>query len=742
MFIIFVFSERNSGILLDKITLVYLPINPYFTVMKNKFSYRSIYIILSLILLSGSCFVWIIKSFHTEEQIFYEEIQKIMERAITEDLMRNIDSVPSVYSIHGTDTLTMYYQLEGHTFRVDTFPRLFRVFHERQIYDFTKKFWSLDSLATRFQSYNPYPALRIILLRQTAENKVIDRFPANIHTPSAPPSIPPIQLGNIHDDILNVWVRMPFQVFWQRQTGMILSFVFLAAAIVFGILLLMRERREQRGLALLNEQTVFIHNLKTPLCTNRDLEIRTLKNKEEWSLEKIRDRLASAAKRSAQLLQEAEEFTSRTASPWQGKDHPHTNLQTLLEQVAERYRSPQSAPITVECRTEDTDVNYPPFHIIHMVDNLVSNAVRHTPESGEIRLSCFRNCHGQWNVCVENRNGQSSLVTDGQPSHGIGLTYIRKTMQQSGGKLHIRPQEHGGISCILTFPRTFKRHVNLPAYIYPCFSVLLLIAGSVWTTSHYTAARRQFLQKEQEYIYSAVYETAADLIKWIPDSVFFTNNRKEQTVTVSRYGQDTTLPMGDYTNQITLYEKAFYDLRGPHWNLDTVYSLYRRLSDNRLPVVLTRTDRSGKQLERFPSDGNPGPWPVTFSMFLGHVEHHNLEARLEFPWQTVSGNLAGWIAIALLPGIATLVFSLLLSGYDRRQQALVRFQQNRALRLAQYACSMLRQAHFAEISLAEILSNRLPDDFSVRIQENIHRYRDILQKINLLLDQIVAMHRR
>ena len=81
----------------------------------------------------------------------------------------------------------------------------------------------------------------------------------------------PEELGNIEKDQLMAWYDFPLIYFWKYQKyGILLSLLPLFLAIYYGFLIIKKECRERKNLRYIEKQVIFIHDLKTPLCTNRD----------------------------------------------------------------------------------------------------------------------------------------------------------------------------------------------------------------------------------------------------------------------------------------------------------------------------------------------------------------------------------------------------------------------------------------------------------------------------------------
>ena len=204
---------------------------------------------------------------------------------------------------------------------------------------------------------------------------------------------------------------------------------------------------------------------------------------------------------------------------------------------------------------------------------------------------------------------------------------------------------------------------------------------------------------------------------------------------------DKTILMGDYTNQFDLYVRLLYDLRDDRWRTDSVESWYRRLSANRAPLLLVRQDSTGTCLDRTAATEAPIDLPLRDTLPLGFVEGHRLEAQWAFPWETSLARQGGWIAISLVMAGFALWLGSLLSHYDRRRQAFIRFQQEKVQGIMNRVAAGLQETGKAEEEMAETLARGDTQGLATQLQENIARYKRLLHRINYLLDQMTAWQR-
>lgn len=734
------------------------PVHFIFIRMKKSLLHRPCLYLPLLSLFLATEMIWTLYLYRIEEKDFGKQIGQAIQSAIGEEI--NIvkkKKTPYYLDLTKKDSLIMEYTLKGKHFRVDTIRKAVIDLMDKMLYDFYRDSWNLDSMAKHFRHFSPWPELSITFTRQDSDGKIIDRYPAGRKIPDHSPNIPPQQLGNIFTDSLSAWFHLPLACFWERQKyGLSLSLIPLLLALYYGILIVKKQRLERRNNSLLEKQTVFIHDLKTPLCTNRDIEKRILKNLSNWETGKILQKLRIAGRQSTELLSEMEKLTLRSASEWGGKiDNRTFNLKEAIEKLIAAHRDAnEELRIDLDFKMEEAEIVADPFHLLHIIDNLVGNAVKHAGRPVRIVVTCARDKRERLLISVkDNGRGiperlQKNIFKTGfrinphSDNHGIGLAYIRKIVRQYKGYFHVSSKENEGTTFSLALdtdtPMKSKRFSLSPA-IYYYFFLSILLSDIIWLTNLYSAERNAFRNREGILLDEAVLDHSKDAFRWREDTTYFKNNWAEKTITIVRNQKDTTMPMGTHTNQGYVYGHMFYDLRDTWWSIDSIDGPYRKISSNRHRAIYFRKDSSGKIIDRYPANAPAIFMPVIFSMPLGFVEGHRLEVQLAYPWMLSFHHNRGWLIIALASVLLAGWFSYLLYRLTKRQQAIVHLQREKVQHFIRELYPQLEQILLSEKNMLEQAEICSREPLSAHLENNIRNYERMLEKINDLLNRIVWM---
>lgn len=231
-----------------------------------------------------------------------------------------------------------------------------------------------------------------------------------------------------------------------------------------------RARLEEQRKAMVSDVA---HELRTPLSNIRG-----------W-LEAAQDGLAdpdpafvSSLLEEAVLLQHIIDDLQDLAAADAGvlRLHPESvEIRELLSQVAAAHQArAENAGVTlaVTATAPGPALLADPVRLRQAVGNLVSNAVRHTPEGGRVTLRAYAREEGDGTVLVEVTDTGSGIPSDDLPrvfdrfwraeksrsrrtgGSGLGLAIVRKLVEAHGGTVAATSVEGEGSTFVLRLPGT------------------------------------------------------------------------------------------------------------------------------------------------------------------------------------------------------------------------------------------------------------------------------------------------
>ncbi|WP_424918075.1 sensor histidine kinase, partial [Streptomyces sp. wa1064] len=231
-----------------------------------------------------------------------------------------------------------------------------------------------------------------------------------------------------------------------------------------------RARLEEQRKAMVSDVA---HELRTPLSNIRG-----------W-LEAAQDGLAdpdpafvSSLLEEAVLLQHIIDDLQDLAAADAGvlRLHPGSvEIRELLSQVAAAHQArAENAGVTlaVTATAPGPALRADPVRLRQAVGNLVSNAVRHTPEGGRVTLRAYVSDEGDGAVLVEVADTGSGIPSEDLPhvfdrfwraeksrsrrtgGSGLGLAIVRKLVEAHGGTVDATSVEGEGSTFVLRLPGT------------------------------------------------------------------------------------------------------------------------------------------------------------------------------------------------------------------------------------------------------------------------------------------------
>lgn len=147
------------------------------------------------------------------------------------------------------------------------------------------------------------------------------------------------------------------------------------------------------------------------------------------------------------------------------------DLKLIVQDIITRYRADadhKKQTLTVVQDTQPLAIHGNHGQITQMVANLISNAVKYTPDGGSVHIRLNRMPNGKVRLEVEDtgigipRDAQGKLFTEfyrvksratsGIPGTGLGLSLVRTIVKKYGGQIWFESQEGLGTTFYVEFP--------------------------------------------------------------------------------------------------------------------------------------------------------------------------------------------------------------------------------------------------------------------------------------------------
>ena len=217
-----------------------------------------------------------------------------------------------------------------------------------------------------------------------------------------------------------------------------------------------------------NILAVVSHDLRTPISLV--VAASELAQRDGLPEEKKKEQLAilgRAGRRMARLVDDLTELTRMEAGRLELNRHP-TSVARLLEDAAESIAATaDAAEIALEVRPPEGGiaVDADPHRVGQVLDNLLSNAFKFTPEGGTVTVSAETEGDAWVRLAVadtgpgipeEHRDRVFEHFHQVNPGDrrgvGLGLSIARSIVEAHGGGIHIESEEGEGTTFSFTLP--------------------------------------------------------------------------------------------------------------------------------------------------------------------------------------------------------------------------------------------------------------------------------------------------
>jgi signal transduction histidine kinase len=221
--------------------------------------------------------------------------------------------------------------------------------------------------------------------------------------------------------------------------------------------------------------SVISHELKTPIALIKGY-VGTLRRQDaKWDREVIDDSLAVIEEEADHLTELIENLldATRLQAGALKMNFSDTSLDILAKRIAERFET--------QSERHQIVVDFPPnFPVImgdetrlaQVLSNLVSNAIKYSPDGGEIRISAEIR-PDQVIICVSDQGPgidaadiphiferfyRSSSAARNTKGTGLGLFLAKAVVEAHGGKIWVDPASREGARICFSLPRELKHN--------------------------------------------------------------------------------------------------------------------------------------------------------------------------------------------------------------------------------------------------------------------------------------------
>ena len=313
---------------------------------------------------------------------------------------------------------------------------------------------------------------QLISSRQPADGEVV-LAACNDSLRLADPLVFTTPLTTDDELLFRLRIENPDRQLLRDMAGVIFSSLLMLAAVAGALIYLLRTLFRQKTLEEMRLDLThnITHELKTPIAVANaandallDFGAADDPARRERYLTVIREQLAALGGMVQRILtmsvEEREEFTLR---------RERFALGALLDETAAKFRMKTRgrAEITVRVEPADLAVTADRFHLGHVLDNLVDNALKYSGERVSVLLTARRTAKGVELRVADNgigmdRTAQAHIfekfyrVPTGDrhdvKGFGLGLYYVRLIVTRHGGTVSVESSPGRGSTFTLILP--------------------------------------------------------------------------------------------------------------------------------------------------------------------------------------------------------------------------------------------------------------------------------------------------
>ncbi|HEC69144.1 MAG TPA: PAS domain S-box protein [Candidatus Omnitrophica bacterium] len=240
-----------------------------------------------------------------------------------------------------------------------------------------------------------------------------------------------------------------------------------------GMVSVLSDITKQKELDQLKSQFIanVSHELRTPLVAI-DKSISLLLSKAVGSLSKEQEEFLSIARRNLKrltnLINDLLDMSKLEAKRMALNKRLSSIEEVVREAVSsfQHWADTKSIKLIQEVREGLPQVNIDPDRVLQVLNNLLSNALKFTPEGGEVKVSSFLE-EDALKVIVQDTGAgipqkdlprvfdkfyQASFRTSEVTGTGLGLSIAKEIIELHGGKIWVESQEGKGAKFIFILP--------------------------------------------------------------------------------------------------------------------------------------------------------------------------------------------------------------------------------------------------------------------------------------------------
>lgn len=348
------------------------------------------------------------------------------------------------------------------------------IIYARSSYDMRTDKWNLDSLASIFHAKLSEAGFVAPVLFTLLDSNGMTLEEFGDETVRGKISADTIPLGYFAKHTLVAWFDFPVLDFCYRQFDRLVIVVSLFILLLFCIATLIRIIQTQRRVARFRDDFMrfVVHDLKSPLNFIRTAEYAIQKQALTPFSESQQQLFRQSKQRLDKLTEAIQQLLTLSVDAYGLKLNKSSfDLKAGIEELIVQHKlscpAGKRADFLLDVQLPESSMEVDPNHFLHMVENLIDNAVKYSGESVRITITC-RAEKNQVALSVKD-NGIGIPVadrknifkryyrvkepgTDKRPGFGLGLNYVWSVVKAHHGTVEVVSEPGKGSEFIIRLP--------------------------------------------------------------------------------------------------------------------------------------------------------------------------------------------------------------------------------------------------------------------------------------------------